>query len=184
MPNLTSVGVASGVPNSGTGTVSTLDALMADGGQVTLGATTDAASATTTIKAALRALATALGVTALDLGPGTGGSRTLRVAVDTSQTEGSEYETVAASQTDQVIGATGAAGDYLSHVIVIPAVAACGLVTIKDNATALISFVGGGTTAMPTVAPFAIPVGITSTSGAWKITTGANVSCVAVGNFT
>lgn len=34
MPNLTSVGVASGVPNSGTGTVSTIDALMALIGEV------------------------------------------------------------------------------------------------------------------------------------------------------
>src|SRR4051812_15077088 len=34
MPNLTSVGVASGVPNSGTGTVSTIDALMALVGEV------------------------------------------------------------------------------------------------------------------------------------------------------
>jgi hypothetical protein len=106
------------------------------------------------------------------------------VAVDTSQTEGSEYVHVAASQTDQVIQiTTGAAGDYLSHVVVTPAVAACGLVTIKDNATTLIPFVGGGTTAMPSVAPFTIAVGMTSTSGAWKITTGADVSCVAVGNF-
>jgi hypothetical protein len=50
-----------------------------------LGTTADAASATTTIKAALRAIATALGTTALDLGSGTGGSRTIRTIVDSSQ---------------------------------------------------------------------------------------------------
>jgi hypothetical protein len=50
-----------------------------------LGAAADAASVSTTIKAALRGIATALGVTALDLGTGTGGSRTLRVAVDSTQ---------------------------------------------------------------------------------------------------
>lgn len=94
-----------------------------------------------------------------------------------------QYEAVAASATDQVIGATGALGDYLSHVVVVPALAACGLVTIKDGTTAIISFVGGGTTAMPSVAPFVIPVGMYSANGAWKITTGSNVSCVAVGNF-
>jgi hypothetical protein len=49
-----------------------------------LGTTADAASATTTIKAALRAIATALGVTALDLGSGTGGSRTIRTTLDTA----------------------------------------------------------------------------------------------------
>lgn len=47
MPNLTQVGISSGVPNSGTGTVSTLDALMADGGQATLGAKADAKSTAT-----------------------------------------------------------------------------------------------------------------------------------------
>ena len=43
MPNLTSVTVTNGVPTAGSGTVSTLDALMADGGQVTVGAKADAA---------------------------------------------------------------------------------------------------------------------------------------------
>lgn len=50
-----------------------------------LGTTADAASATTSVKAALRAIATALGVTALDLGSGTGGTRTLRTMIDSSQ---------------------------------------------------------------------------------------------------
>jgi hypothetical protein len=95
-----------------------------------------------------------------------------------------EYEAVAAGQTAQVIGATGAAGDYLSHVVVSPATAGCGVVTILDNATALVSFPGGGTTALTDLKPFTIFVGMYSTSGAWKITTGSNVSCTAVGNFT
>ena len=50
-----------------------------------LGTTADAASATTSVKAALRAIATALGVTALDLGSGTGGTRTIRTMIDSSQ---------------------------------------------------------------------------------------------------
>lgn len=94
------------------------------------------------------------------------------------------YVTVAASQTDAVIqSSTGATGDYLDYVIVIPATTAPGVVTIKDNATAIISYVGGGTTALLTVIPFTINVGAFSRSGAWKITTGANVSVVAVGKF-
>jgi hypothetical protein len=59
MPNLTSVGISSGVPNSGTGTVSTLDALMADGGQATIGAIADAAvtaGASGTASAKLRSI--------------------------------------------------------------------------------------------------------------------------------
>lgn len=49
------------------------------------GANADAASATTSISAKLKGIATALGVTALDLGSGTGGSRTLRTFQDTAQ---------------------------------------------------------------------------------------------------
>lgn len=49
------------------------------------GANADAASATGSISAKLRAIATALGSTALDLGSGTGGSRTLRFFRDTAQ---------------------------------------------------------------------------------------------------
>lgn len=97
---------------------------------------------------------------------------------------GVAYETVAASQTNQAIGATGAAGDYLSHVIVSPATAGCGVCTILDNATEIAAFPGGGTTALSNLIPFVIPIGMKSTSGAWKITTGANIKCVAVGKFT
>lgn len=96
-----------------------------------------------------------------------------------------KYVAVAASQTDSVIQlSSGAVGDYLDHVIVVPATTAPGVVTIKDNATALISYPGGGTTALLTLTPFTIYVGAVSSSGAWKITTGANVSILAVGKFT
>jgi hypothetical protein len=47
MANLTSVGITNGVPNSGSGTVSTIDALMADGGQATIGAKADAKNTAT-----------------------------------------------------------------------------------------------------------------------------------------
>jgi hypothetical protein len=47
MANLTSITINGGVPNSGTGTVSTIDGLMADGGQATLGSKADAASTAT-----------------------------------------------------------------------------------------------------------------------------------------
>lgn len=42
MANLTSVDITSGIPTSGTGTVATINALQADGGQATLGITTGA----------------------------------------------------------------------------------------------------------------------------------------------
>lgn len=96
----------------------------------------------------------------------------------------SQYETVAASQTAQALGATGATGDYLAGVLVFPGTAGCGVVTVLDNATTIGTFAGGGTTALPSLVPFMIPIGLFSTSGAWKVTTGANVTCVGIGKFT
>jgi hypothetical protein len=100
-----------------------------------------------------------------------------------------DYVTVAASQTDQVTGSaggtTGATGDYLAGVLIIPGTTAAGAVSVKDGAGSAISvFAGGGTTALSALIPFFVPLGIKSRAGAWKITTGANVTAIAVGNFT
>lgn len=95
-----------------------------------------------------------------------------------------EYETVAASATAQVLGATGAIGDYIEGILVIPALVACGVVTLLDGATSIPVFVGGGTTALVDAKPFYIKLGLTSVVGAWKITTGASVSCIGIGDFT
>lgn len=146
------------------------------------GADADSASATGSISAKLRAIATALGVTALDLGSGTGGSRTLRVAVDSGQL-GSEYETVVASATAQVLGPTGAAGDLISKVVVIPESTSPGNVLLLDNATSITLFAGGADS-VSNLVPFTIDLGMISVSGAWKITTGANVHVIGIGNFT
>jgi hypothetical protein len=97
--------------------------------------------------------------------------------------EGDDYETVAASQTAHAIGATGAAGDYLSHVMVFPETTTPGVVTIKDNTTTIASFVGGAGS-VSNLVPFAIIIGAISLNGAWKITTGDNVNCTAFGDFT
>jgi hypothetical protein len=94
-----------------------------------------------------------------------------------------EYETVAASQTAQVLGATGATGDYISGILVIPATTTPGVVTLLDNATSIPVFVGGASS-VSNLVPFFISLGMISVSGAWKITTGANVSCIGIGNFT
>jgi hypothetical protein len=94
-----------------------------------------------------------------------------------------EYETVAASQTAQALGATGATGDYISGILVIPATTSPGVVTLLDNATSIPVFVGGASS-VSNLVPFFIPLGMISVSGAWKITTGANVSCIGIGNFT
>lgn len=94
-----------------------------------------------------------------------------------------DYETVAASQTAQVIGATGAAGDYISHIIVVPATTSPGQVLLLDNATSITIFTGGASS-VSNLIPFVVALDMVSTSGAWKITTGANVSVIAVGDFT
>jgi hypothetical protein len=98
---------------------------------------------------------------------------------------GTDYETIAASQTTQAMGATGAVGDYLAGVLIIPATTAAGAVSIKDGSnTAINIFVGGGTTALTIVTPFYVQIGAKSAVGAWQVTTGANVSAIAFGNFT
>lgn len=94
-----------------------------------------------------------------------------------------EYETVAASQTGQVLGATGGTGDYISGVLVVPATLSPGNVLLLDNAISITVF-AGGTNSVSNLIPFFIPLGMISVSGAWKLTTGSNVSCIGIGNFT
>lgn len=93
------------------------------------------------------------------------------------------YETVAASQTDQVLGTAGAAGDTLDGLLVVPATTSPGAVSIKDGAGSAITVFTGGASSVPSLIPFPVPVGARSTGGAWKVTTGANVSVIAVGRF-
>ncbi len=100
---------------------------------------------------------------------------------------GSAYETVAASQTAQAMGATGGTGDYLSHCVIYPTTTTPGVVTVFDNTNAagsnVIAFPGGASS-VSNLAPIAIPVGAVSTAGAWKVTTGANVVVTCYGKFT
>lgn len=95
---------------------------------------------------------------------------------------GGDYETVAAGQTDQAMGATGAAGDLLQGLLIVPATTGAGAVSIKDGGGSAINVFVSGTLA--DLKPHWIPLGIRSTGGAWKITTGTNVSVIAVGKFT
>ncbi len=92
-----------------------------------------------------------------------------------------EYETVAASQTDQVLGPTGASLDYLSHIIIQPATTGAGTCTVKDGTTVIYTFTTG---TLADLSSKIIPFNIRSKTGAFKITTGANVSVLAFGTFT
>jgi hypothetical protein len=91
------------------------------------------------------------------------------------------YETVAASATGQVLGLLGKVGDYIERLIIIPGTTGPGLVTLIDGATSIPIMVTGGTT---TLVPFVVELGLYSQSGAWSVTTGTNVSVIAVGRFT
>lgn len=94
-----------------------------------------------------------------------------------------EYETVVASQVAQVIGSTGAVGDFIAGLLVIPETTSPDGIYLLDNATAIAVFTGGASS-VSNLVPFFIPLGMKSVSGAWKVTTGANVSVIAIGNFT
>jgi hypothetical protein len=100
---------------------------------------------------------------------------------------GQEYERVAASQTEQALGATGATGDLLVGLLVIPATTSPGAISIEDGDTSpgtSMTVFAGGASSVTNLVPFFIPLGIVSVVGAWRVTTGANVSVIAVGDFT
>jgi hypothetical protein len=92
-----------------------------------------------------------------------------------------KYETVAASQTAQALGATGQAGDRVNKLVISVATAATSTVTLLDNATAIVI-----TAANTPIGVYTVDFGekgIVSVSGAWKITTGAGATVIALGEF-
>ena len=95
-----------------------------------------------------------------------------------NQPFGTFYETVAASQTAQVLGVTGGAGDTLQRLIITVGTAASSTVALLDNATSYAIMA-----ANTPIGVYQIEIGAVSVSGAWKITTGAGATVMAVGNF-
>ena len=91
------------------------------------------------------------------------------------------YETVAVSQTAQVLGATGATGDFLHRLIINVITVASADVTLLDNATSIVINTGG---ADLLEGVYSIEFNMASQSGAWKITTGAGATVIGVGRFT
>ena len=108
-----------------------------------------------------------------------------RVAVGVFDAESGDYETVAASSTDQVLGATGAIGDVLIGLLIVPASTSPGAVTIKDGSGSAITVFAGGSNSVSNLVPFPAPLfGIRATGAGWKVTTGVDVSVIAAGDFT
>lgn len=92
-----------------------------------------------------------------------------------------DYETVAASQTDQILGTKGGIGDYLHGLLLVVSTAATSATSIKDGTTSIAVFPnspGGG------VGTYWIPLGVASLTGVWSVTTGAGVAAIAIGLFT
>ena len=92
---------------------------------------------------------------------------------------GFKYEHVAASATAQVLGATGAAGDYLHRLIITVSTAATSTVALLDN-NASHTLVAANTA----IGVYSVEVNTKSVNGAWKVTTGAGAEVLAIGNFT
>lgn len=94
----------------------------------------------------------------------------------------SSYETIAASQTDQVLGASGGSGDYLERLVITVNTAATAIVQIQDGAGTEITIMpnnpGGG------IGVYVVELDIYSKTGPWKITTGAGSTVLAIGDFT
>jgi hypothetical protein len=99
-------------------------------------------------------------------------------AYEPVQVGGSDYETVAASQTAQVLGTAGSVGDFIGRLIITVGTAATGTVALLDNATSIPI-----TAANTPIGVYTVEIGARSVSGPWKITTGAGATVLAVGKF-
>ena len=90
-----------------------------------------------------------------------------------------QYETVAVSQTGQVLGGTGATGDYVHRLIINTITVATASVTLIDGSTSIVI----QTAASGVIGVQSVEIGVASVSGAWSVTTGAGATVVAVGIF-
>jgi len=88
------------------------------------------------------------------------------------------YETVAVSQTAQVLGTTGAANDYLHRIVVTVSTALTSTVSIIDGSTTILSL-----PASVAVGVYVVELGLNAATGPWKVTTGAGAAVLAVGLF-
>lgn len=95
--------------------------------------------------------------------------------------ENTQYVAASATATALSGGGGGALGDRLDTLICVPlAATAIGSVTLIDGANTIgVVFFGSTITT-----PVALPIGLVSKNGAWKITTGASVAVLADGSFT
>lgn len=92
-----------------------------------------------------------------------------------------DYEHVAASQSNQVLGPVGGQGDIIERLVIVPETTAAGSVTISDGSgLSRTVFVTGTLSDLHTIV---VELGARSVSGDWSVSTGANVHVIAVGRF-
>ena len=91
-----------------------------------------------------------------------------------------QYETVAASQTNQVLGGTGAIGDFLHRIVVNVTATATSSFTLTDGATNILTVANS----VLANGQYTYEFNMASQNGAWKVTTGAGVVVVGIGTFT
>jgi hypothetical protein len=103
----------------------------------------------------------------------------MKKLVDLVAIGGTDYEAVAPSATNQVLGIAGATNDFLARLIVNVTTSATGNVAIKDGDDTALTLVPVNTP----VGVYVVEVGVRSRAGAWQVTTGAGASVVAVGQF-
>jgi len=97
-----------------------------------------------------------------------------------------KYETVAASQTAQALGASGKTGDRIEKLIVTVTTSGangtCSLLDSSGGTLVTIALVAASTPLGVHVIDFG-PGGIRSTDGGWKVTTGSACTALAIGQF-
>ena len=94
-----------------------------------------------------------------------------------------DFERVAAMQVSQSMGPVGGSGDILTSIVIIPATTSPGGVYISDGNDVSMSVFAGGATSVADLQPFTVPLRARSVNGAWKVSTGNNVSVIGVGKF-
>ena len=113
-------------------------------------------------------------------------NRVLNASGDFCKGYALDYQAVAASQSDKILGTSAAVtnanavGDYLDTLVATVTVVATSAASVKDaGGTAIPIVPAGATTGVYTVRLMCL-----SRGGAWNVTTGAGVTVVATGLFT
>jgi hypothetical protein len=95
----------------------------------------------------------------------------------------SRYVRVANNSTNvNVQISSGAVGDFISHLKITPLSMNPGSITLWDNTAPLTIFVGG-INSVPSLIGWTDFCNMRSTNGKWKLTVGANLTVIVVGDF-